>query len=202
MVCHYDYHRWRQSFFAYSFYYVMFELIERSNARATRVISRVWFRHKIIRMAWLSSGSKMSEKPTETYLGTSLRKLAPKPDQICRQPRRFHQYPRFESGGSRIATRLYPINLPLGPKRPHSALRRPPALGLGCVWGLKEEDEAPGSTSLPPIQRPKHEEDKQVWCTQVVCRIFTYAWKPFWLSILGSSHCVSHLMCPPRSKLR
>ena len=90
---------------------------------------------------------------------------------MFQRPVRFHSIPRFVVESAKLQPRSFPYNLPIGPRRPHQEMNRPPTLGLGSVRGLKEtvDAEAPQQTDAihPPI-RQKKEKTRQPFTAQEI----------------------------------
>ena len=83
-------------------------------------------------------------------------------------PVRYQTIPSLVTENAKLPPRLFPYNLPIGPRRPFSVISRPPALGIGNIRGLEENKKNELSTeessgTFPPIEiESKSEKELQV----------------------------------------
>ena len=83
-------------------------------------------------------------------------------------PVRYQTIPSLVTENAKLPPRLFPYNLPIGPRRPFSVISRPPALGIGSIRGLEENkknelstEESGGTFPLIEIES-KSEKELQV----------------------------------------
>lgn len=83
-------------------------------------------------------------------------------------PVRYQTIPSLVTENAKLPPRLFPYNLPIGPRRPFSVISRPPALGIGNIRGLEENKKNELSTeessgTFPPTEiESKSEKELQV----------------------------------------
>ncbi|CAH3042552.1 unnamed protein product [Pocillopora meandrina] len=83
-------------------------------------------------------------------------------------PVRYQTIPSLVTQNAKLPPRLFPYNLPIGPRRPFSVISRPPALGIGNIRGLEENKKNELSTeessgTFQPIEiESKSEKELQV----------------------------------------